>query len=176
MRCHAADWEFLDTFILIVKRKKVSLLQSYHHSGAVIAMWLMATSRSHGAIFFVCVSPSLRRLASTPLTCMRPWLAIAVAVNSCMNSFVHTIMYGYYASSVYKTDALLTSASYRLLLPLKPYLTTMQITQVRPSSCTPILHMTLSLGRRRAAGRQLPCCSTSASCCPAHLLYACGSS
>ena len=74
-------------------------------------------------------------------------LAIAVAaggVNSCMNSFVHTIMYGYYASSVYKTDSLLTSASYRLLLPLKPYLTTMQITQVRrPCCCTPILHDTV---------------------------------
>ena len=75
VRCHAADWEFVDTFILIVKRKKVSLLQSYHHSGAVIAMWLLATSRSHGAIFFVCVSPSPTRLASTPLTCMRAWLS-----------------------------------------------------------------------------------------------------
>ena len=58
-----------------------------------------------------------------------------------MNSFVHTIMYGYYASSVYKTESLLTSASYRLLLPLKPYLTTMQITQVRRSS---ILHTDLA--------------------------------
>ena len=121
------------------------------------------------------------RFSESQTPCFNPsdlhaWLAIAVAVNSCMNSFVHTIMYGYYASSVYKTESLLTSASYRLLLPLKPYLTTMQITQVRRSSCTPILHMTLSLGRRRAAGRQLPCCSTSASGCPAHLLTACGSS
>ena len=92
------------------------------------------------------------RVSESHTPCFNPsdlhaCLAIAMAaggVNSCMNSFVHTIMYGYYASSVYKTDSLLTSASYRLLLPLKPYLTTMQITQVRrPCCCTPILHDTV---------------------------------
>jgi len=93
-------YEFMDTFILIVKRKKVMLLQSYHHSGAVIAMWALVPTQSHGAMFFVC-----------------------------MNSFVHTAMYAYYAASVYKEGSLATAALYRLLLPLKPYLTRMQILQ-----------------------------------------------
>ena len=44
--CTRADYEFIDTAILIVKRKPVSLLQAYHHSGAVIAMWLLAVSQA----------------------------------------------------------------------------------------------------------------------------------
>ena len=40
-------------------------------------------------------------------------------------------MYSYYAASVYKQSSALTSGLYALLLPLKPYLTKMQICQVR---------------------------------------------
>jgi hypothetical protein len=95
-------YEFIDTFILVVKRKHVMVLQTYHHSGAVYAMYLLAASQAPSALFFVC-----------------------------MNSFIHTIMYSYYAASVYKDNSVLTSGLYSLLLPLKPYLTRMQICQVR---------------------------------------------
>jgi len=93
-------YEFIDTFILVVKRKHVMVLQTYHHSGAVYAMYLLAASQAPSALFFVC-----------------------------MNSFIHTIMYSYYAASVYKDNSVLTSGLYSLLLPLKPYLTRMQICQ-----------------------------------------------
>lgn len=95
-------YEFIDTFILIVKRKHVMLLQTYHHSGAVYAMYLLSATQAPSALWFVC-----------------------------MNSFIHTLMYSYYAASVYKESSVLTSGLYSLLLPLKPYLTRMQICQVR---------------------------------------------
>ena len=47
-----------------------------------------------------------------------------------MNSCVHTLMYTYYAASVYKEGSALTAGLYKAVLPLKPYLTRMQITQV----------------------------------------------
>ena len=93
-------YEFADTFILLVKRKHVMVLQTYHHSGAVYAMYLLSATQAPAALWFVC-----------------------------MNSFIHTIMYSYYAASVYKESSMLTSGLYSLLLPLKPYLTRMQISQ-----------------------------------------------
>lgn len=48
-------------------------------------------------------------------------------------------MYSYYAASVYKQTSVVTSGLYSLLLPLKPYLTRMQICQVRHLSVTPKL-------------------------------------
>jgi len=67
-------YEFIDTYILIVKGKSVSLLQIYHHSGAVIAMYLNAVSQSPGGQFFVG-----------------------------LNSMIHTIMYAYFASVSYES-------------------------------------------------------------------------
>jgi len=66
-------WEFLDTVILIVKRKPVSVLQFYHHCGALIAMWGLLASSSNISWDFVA------------------W-----------NSVVHTIMYAYYVFTALK--------------------------------------------------------------------------
>mmetsp|Transcript_23281 Transcript_23281/g.32160 ORF Transcript_23281/g.32160 Transcript_23281/m.32160 type:complete len:279 (+) Transcript_23281:100-936(+) len=63
-------YEFGDTAILIVKQKKVSLLQSYHHSGAVLVMWGLCYTRANTAMYFVC-----------------------------LNSMIHTFMYTYYLFS-----------------------------------------------------------------------------
>ncbi|KAI9294835.1 hypothetical protein K502DRAFT_324627 [Neoconidiobolus thromboides FSU 785] len=60
-------WEFIDTLILIVKNKVPSLLQCYHHSGAVLGMFYLFNSSSPGAWIFVL-----------------------------LNSLIHTIMYMYY--------------------------------------------------------------------------------
>jgi len=60
-------YEFLDTWILIYKRKEPSLLQVYHHAGVVITMWGAVVSQS-------------------------PWLPLASAINS----FIHTLMYTYF--------------------------------------------------------------------------------
>ncbi|PVU91708.1 hypothetical protein BB559_004006 [Furculomyces boomerangus] len=82
-------YEIIDTVIILMKGRRVSTLQTYHHSGAIICMWA-GVYKATSAIFIFTV----------------------------MNSFVHTIMYTYYA---------LTSIGFTP--PGKQYLTTMQITQ-----------------------------------------------
>jgi hypothetical protein len=37
-------WEFLDTWIIILKGKKPILLQTYHHAGVVLLMWMFTVS------------------------------------------------------------------------------------------------------------------------------------
>ncbi|CAH7682691.1 GNS1/SUR4 family-domain-containing protein [Phakopsora pachyrhizi] len=64
-------WEILDTVILIGKGKRASLLQEYHHAGAILTVWAGVRYESPAA-----------------------WLFIV------FNSLVHTIMYTYYALSV----------------------------------------------------------------------------
>jgi len=64
-------WEILDTLILIGKGKKASLLQEYHHAGAILTVWSGMRYESPAA-----------------------WLFVV------LNSLVHTIMYTYYALSV----------------------------------------------------------------------------
>ncbi|GAA5960832.1 hypothetical protein JCM21900_002298 [Sporobolomyces salmonicolor] len=84
-------YEIVDTAILLLKGKKVGMLQSYHHTGAIWTMY---------AAF---------RAQAMPI-----WLFC------CFNSFIHTLMYTYYALT-----------AMRLPFPrfLKKSLTRMQITQ-----------------------------------------------
>jgi len=63
-------YEFIDTWIVIAKRRRPITLQVYHHMGAVLGMWMLVVSRSNGGYLFVI-----------------------------LNSFIHTIMYFYYAIS-----------------------------------------------------------------------------
>lgn len=82
-------YEIVDTIIILLKGRRSSLLQTYHHAGAMITMW----SGIH--------------YQSTPV-----WIFVL------FNSFIHSIMYAYYA---------LTSIG--INPPGKKYLTSMQITQ-----------------------------------------------
>lgn len=79
----------IDTAIILLKGRRSSLLQTYHHSGAMITMW------------------SGIRYRATPI-----WIFVL------FNSFVHSIMYLYYAAT-----------SIGLHPPGKRYLTSIQITQ-----------------------------------------------
>ncbi|CDK25353.1 unnamed protein product [Kuraishia capsulata CBS 1993] len=63
-------YEIVDTIIILLKGKEASLLQSYHHSGAMLSMW------------------SGVRLASPPI-----WIFV------CFNSFIHSVMYFYFTLS-----------------------------------------------------------------------------
>jgi len=63
-------YEFIDTWIVIAKGRRPITLQVYHHMGAVLGMWMLVVSRSNGGYLFVI-----------------------------LNSFIHTIMYFYYAIS-----------------------------------------------------------------------------
>lgn len=60
-------YELLDTFVLLSKGKQSSFLQTFHHAGSIISMWLQAATKlSFGWIFVL------------------------------FNSFIHTVMYAYY--------------------------------------------------------------------------------
>ncbi|KAI9488451.1 fatty acid elongase [Zychaea mexicana] len=63
-------YEFVDTFIILLKGRKPSLLQEYHHAGAIITMW--AGIRYHTTAIWMFVT---------------------------FNSFIHTAMYSYYAAT-----------------------------------------------------------------------------
>merc|ERR1712080_102272 len=63
-------YEVFDTIILHINGKRSSFLQGFHHSGAVIACWLLSICKSHIAWVFVV-----------------------------LNSFVHSFMYIYYGLS-----------------------------------------------------------------------------
>lgn len=63
-------YEFVDTMILVVKQKKVSVLQSYHHAGAVLVMWGLCYTEATSVVVFVG-----------------------------LNSAIHTVMYTYYLLS-----------------------------------------------------------------------------
>jgi hypothetical protein len=60
-------YELIDTFILLAKGRPSSFLQTFHHAGAIVAMWMLTSSRAFGVWVFVC-----------------------------FNSFIHTFMYFYY--------------------------------------------------------------------------------
>ncbi|OMH86103.1 putative elongation of fatty acids protein [Zancudomyces culisetae] len=82
-------YEFVDTAIILMKGRRVITLQTYHHAGAILGMYL-------GCLFI-------------------PTQIYSFVV---FNSFVHTIMYAYYA---------LTSIGFTP--PGKKYITKMQLTQ-----------------------------------------------
>mmetsp|Transcript_23423 Transcript_23423/g.48756 ORF Transcript_23423/g.48756 Transcript_23423/m.48756 type:complete len:250 (-) Transcript_23423:39-788(-) len=63
-------YEFIDSWILILKGKECSFLQIYHHTGIAIAMWLGTQSESN-------------------------WLVWVVV----LNSFIHTLMYTYFSAA-----------------------------------------------------------------------------
>lgn len=64
-------YEFVDTWIQLLKGNKPMFLQTFHHAGIVIIMWsYIVTKNTAAAIFVVCI-----------------------------NSFIHTIMYTYYTVS-----------------------------------------------------------------------------
>jgi len=60
-------WEFVDTWILVLKGKKPSFLQVYHHTGIAFCMWVGVLSQSS-------------------------WLKAVVL----LNSIIHTLMYTYF--------------------------------------------------------------------------------
>lgn len=81
--------EYLDTAWLVLKGKPVSFLQSFHHFGAPWDMYLGIALKNEGVWIFLF-----------------------------LNSFIHTVMYAYYAA---------TAAGFRFAA--KPLITMMQITQ-----------------------------------------------
>jgi len=88
-------YEFFDTWINLLKRRDPGFLQVYHHIGAVIIMGI-------GYHHYV----------------QSTWLFLM------FNSFVHTVMYMYYALTTLKCK-----------IPCKSLLTSLQITQLVSGVC-----------------------------------------
>ncbi|PVV05281.1 hypothetical protein BB560_000205 [Smittium megazygosporum] len=82
-------YEVIDTAIILLKGRRSSTLQTYHHAGAILCMWIDVNNALASVFYFVIV-----------------------------NSFVHSVMYTYFAFS-----------SLGFYLPGKQYLTSLQITQ-----------------------------------------------
>mmetsp|Transcript_19788 Transcript_19788/g.46030 ORF Transcript_19788/g.46030 Transcript_19788/m.46030 type:complete len:286 (+) Transcript_19788:196-1053(+) len=76
-------WEFVDTWILVLKGKTASFLQVYHHTGIVVIMWGGVASQSS-------------------------WLWWVVL----LNSFIHTIMYTYFLIKTIYPKIEIKSAKY----------------------------------------------------------------
>lgn len=85
-------YEFIDTFLLYLKNKEPIFLQKFHHVGAVVCWHL-------GYVYKV----------------------DAIWLPTFANSFIHTIMYTYYLSSVLKIP---------YLKQIKKYITSMQLIQL----------------------------------------------
>lgn len=60
-------YEFIDTWIILLKGREPMFLQTYHHAGVVIAMWGLVMTRCNGGSILLL-----------------------------LNSFIHTLMYTYY--------------------------------------------------------------------------------
>jgi len=94
-------YELVDTALLIITGKDVTVLQGFHHSGAILTMWLLCVYRVN-AVWVFCL----------------------------FNSFVHSWMYIYYFITTFRhTDGTPNPLPVRLAFKLKPYLTKMQIIQ-----------------------------------------------
>ena len=86
--------EFTDTLIMILKKnfRQVSFLHLYHHSSVLAFQWLICTMVPGGES----------------------------ALSVILNSFIHVLMYGYYA---------LSAMGLKFVYIVKPYITVMQMTQ-----------------------------------------------
>mmetsp|Transcript_31014 Transcript_31014/g.73082 ORF Transcript_31014/g.73082 Transcript_31014/m.73082 type:complete len:280 (+) Transcript_31014:176-1015(+) len=76
-------WEFVDTWILVLKGKKPSFLQVYHHTGIAFCMWVGVLSQS-------------------------AWLKAVVL----LNSIIHTLMYTYFLIKTISPTTQIKSARY----------------------------------------------------------------
>lgn len=76
-------WEFVDTWILVLKGKKPSFLQVYHHTGICFCMWVAVLSQSS-------------------------WLIPVVL----LNSVIHTLMYTYFLIKTISPATKIESAKY----------------------------------------------------------------
>jgi hypothetical protein len=83
-------YEFVDTWIVLLKGREPMLLQTYHHAGIVLLLWGIVSAKT----------------------------TAAGLVTTVLNSFIHSLMYTYYALSALGVS-----------MPLKRYLTQAQLLQ-----------------------------------------------
>lgn len=87
-------YEFVDTWILVLKGKDASFLQVYHHTGIVLCMWLGVLSHSSWLIFVVL-----------------------------LNSFIHTLMYTYFFIKTVSPSTEIKAAKYLTRMQIGQFIT-----------------------------------------------------
>jgi GNS1/SUR4 family len=87
-------YEFVDTWILVLKGKPASFLQVYHHTGIAIIMWCAILSQSAWLIFVVL-----------------------------LNSVIHTLMYSYFFLRTIAPNVQIKSAKYLTMAQIGQFLT-----------------------------------------------------
>jgi len=86
-------YEFIDTFILVLKGKKPGLLQKYHHVGVILIAWGGMITQS-GFMFMA----------------------------SCYNSFIHTLMYSYFFYKTLYPQAQIKSARFLTMFQMGQFI------------------------------------------------------
>jgi GNS1/SUR4 family len=86
-------YEFVDTWILILKGKPASFLQVYHHTGIALIMWCAVLSQSAWLIFVVL-----------------------------LNSVIHTFMYTYFFLKTILPNLTIKSAKYLTMAQIAQFL------------------------------------------------------
>lgn len=92
-------YEFLDTWILVLKRKSASFLQVYHHTGVVLTMWAGVLSQS-------------------------VWLQVVVM----LNSVIHTFMYVYFFIKTVSPTTEIKAARYLTMAQILQFITGITVT------------------------------------------------
>ena len=87
-------WEFIDTWIIVIKGKKPSFLQVYHHAGIVLTMWGGVVTQA-------------------------PWLSVVVL----LNSVIHTVMYIYFFIKTIAPHFEIKAARYLTLAQIAQFFT-----------------------------------------------------
>jgi hypothetical protein len=87
-------YEFVDTWILILKGKDASFLQVYHHTGIAFIMWCAVASQSS-------------------------WLLFVVL----LNSVIHALMYSYFCIKSISPKAEIKAAKYLTMAQIGQFLT-----------------------------------------------------
>jgi len=87
-------YEFIDTWVLVIKGKEPSFLQTYHHAGIVLTMWGGVASQS-------------------------AWLVWVVL----LNSIIHTLMYIYFFIKTIWPKTVIKSAKYLTSLQIAQFVT-----------------------------------------------------
>jgi len=87
-------YEFMDTWVLVLKGKPASFLQVYHHTGIALIMWCAVASQS-------------------------AWLLFVVL----LNSVIHTLMYTYFLIKTISPKTEIRAARYLTMAQITQFLT-----------------------------------------------------
>lgn len=93
-------YEFVDTWILVLKGKPASFLQVYHHSGVAFILWIAVVSQA-------------------------AWLSVVVL----LNATIHTLMYTYFFIKTVSPTTEIKAAKYLTMAQIGQFLTGIAVSQ-----------------------------------------------